>query len=278
MYDAKLSTRTKLNTIRTIRQQLTSNPDRLKLFKNTVFAQWLNIKTFEHDNHLLHYLLQHQRFVENPNTNTPLYFDVWGHTLEFRREDMCLVLGFRFGDVCLDNLKKRKSGFGKRMLTFLKERRIEKIISLNQTMLFRILDDTVEFDELSNDDVVRLCLVLFLENVFLGKQDRNLISNEILVLVDDFYAWNAFPWGEYIWLEFHKKIYNVHSKVRDRHLLEIASKGDRYTAAYTVCGFAFALKVCIIHNYYSENASFYLSVKWKRLYNQLITSLYELEY
>ncbi|PWA68181.1 F-box domain-containing protein [Artemisia annua] len=170
VYDAKLSTRTKLNTIKTIRQQLSSNPDRLKLFKNTVFGQWLHIKSYEHDNHLLHYLLQHQRYVENPNMYTPMYFDLWGNSLEFRREDMCLVLGFRFGDVSLDHLKKRQSGF------------------------------------------------------------------------DDFYAWNAFPWGEYIWIEFHNKIYNAISKVRDRHLLEIASKGDHYTATYTLCGFAFALK------------------------------------
>ena len=246
VYDAKVSTRTKLHYIKTIRQRLSTNPDRLKLFKSTVFGHWLQIKTQEHDNHLLHYLLQHQRSVENPNINTPIYFDIWGNSLEFRREDMCLVLGFRCGAFSLEALRKRQSCFGKRLLTFLKERRSEKITNIKVEHLFRILSDKVEFDELSNDDAVRLCLLLFLENIFMGKQERNLIPNEILVLVDDFYAWNAFPWGEYIWVEFHNKIYNAVSKVRDRHLIEIASKGDRYTATYTLCGFAFALKVCII--------------------------------
>ena len=255
MYDAKVSTRTKLHYINTIRQKLCSNPERLKLFKNTVFGRWLQIKTYEHDNHLLHYLLQHQRPVENPNINTPMYFDLWGKSLEFRREDMCLVLGFRFGDVSLEHLRKRQSGFGKRILNFLRERRAEKISHIKAEHLFRILVDNFEFDELSNDDAVRVCLLLFLENIFMGKQERNLISNEILVLVDDFYAWNAFPWGEYIWVEFHKRVYNALSKVRDRHLLEIASKGDRYTATYTLCGFAFALKVRIIHNYNDFNIS-----------------------
>ncbi|PWA76715.1 phospholipase-like, Aminotransferase-like mobile domain protein [Artemisia annua] len=252
VYDAKLSTRTKLNIIKTIRQQLSSNPDRLKLFKNTVFGQWLHIKSYEHDNHLLHYLLQHQRYVENPNLNTPMYFDIWGHSLEFCREDMCLVLGFRFGDDSLDHLKKHQSGFGKRILTFLKERRTEKISNIKADQLFQILTDTVEFDELSNDDVVRLCILLFLENIFMGKQERKLISNEILVLVDDFYAWNTFPWGEYIWIEFHKKIYNAISKVRDRHLLEIATKGHRYIATYTLCGFAFALKIWLLESYHNS--------------------------
>lgn len=243
-----MSTRTKLHYIKKISQKLNFNPERLNFFKSTVFGQWLNIKTYEHDNHLLHYLLQHQRDVENPDINTPMYFDISGHTLEFGREDMCLVLGFRFGDVSLDHLKKRQSGFGKRMLSFLKESCSEKISAIKTEHLVRILNDQVEFDELSNDDAVRLCLLLFLENIFMGKQERNVIPNEILVLVDDFYAWNAFPWGEYIWVEFHKKVYNAVSNVRDRHLTEIASKGDRYTATYTLCGFAFALKVGTFHN------------------------------
>lgn len=244
-----MSTRTRLHYIRTIRQKLSSNPDRLNLFKRSVFGQWLNIKTYDTDNHLLHYLLQHQRYVENPDINTPLYFDIRGNTLEFGRQDMCLILGFRFGTVSIDHLKKRQSGFGKRMLTFLKERRTEKITKISVEYLYRVLSDQDEFEELSNDDAVRVCLLIYLENIFMGKQERNVIPNEILVLVDDIYAWNAFPWGEYIWAEFHKKIYNVVPKLRDRHMIEIAAKGNAYTATYTLCGFAFALKVSTFHAY-----------------------------
>ena len=79
----------------------------------------------------------------------------------------------------------------------------------------------------------------------MGKQERSLISENILVLVDDLYAWNAFPWGEYIWVEFHNKVYNAVLKVRHRHLSEIAKRGDSYVSTYTLCGFAFALKVSV---------------------------------
>ncbi|PWA44200.1 phospholipase-like protein [Artemisia annua] len=242
-YHAKVSTRTKLHYLRTIRQKLSANRERLSLFKSTVFGDWLNIKTHFHDNHLLHYLLQHQRKVQNPDINTPFYFDIGQHSLEFGRQEMCLILGFRFGDVSFAHCHKRKSGFKARILKILRENLRERTQTIKAEHLLKILNDPFEFGSLTNDDAVRVCLLLILESVFMGKQERSLISENILVLVDDLYAWNAFPWGEYIWEEFHNKVYNAVLKVRDRHLSEIAEKGASYVATYTLCGFAFALKV-----------------------------------
>lgn len=215
------------------------------MFKSTVFGDWLKIKTYFHDNHLLHYLLQHQREVENHDINTPFYFDIGQHSLEFGRQEMCLILGFRFGDVSFAPCHKRQSGFKARILKILRESLRERTSTIKASHLLKILNDPFEFGSLTNDDAVRLCLLLILENVFMGKQERCVISDEILVLVDDLYAWNAFPWGEYIWVEFHNRIYNSVLKVRERHLTEIAEKGPSYNATYTLCGFAFALKVSV---------------------------------
>lgn len=156
-----------------------------------------------------------------------------------------MILGFRFGDVSFAHCHKRKSGFKTRILKILRESLRERTNTIKAEHLLKILNDPVEFGELSNDDAVRLCLLLILENVFMGKQERSLIPENILVLVDDLYAWNAFPWGEYIWEEFHNRVYNAVLKVRERHLTEIAEKGSRHVATYTLCGFAFALKVSV---------------------------------
>ena len=188
LYHAKVSTRTKLHYLRTIRHKLSPNRERLALFKSTVFGDWLNIKTHSHDNHLLHYLLQHQREVQNSDINTPFYFDIGQHSLEFGRQEMCLILGFRFGDVSFAQCHKRKSGFKTCILQILRENRRERTQTIKTEHLVKILNDPFEFDSLTNDDAVRCCLLIILENVFMGKQERSLIDEHILVLVDDLYA------------------------------------------------------------------------------------------
>ncbi|GKE46861.1 hypothetical protein Tco_1478119 [Tanacetum coccineum] len=42
---------------------LSSNPNRLKLFRRTVFGSWLDLPSHYNDNHLMHNVLQHQVMV-----------------------------------------------------------------------------------------------------------------------------------------------------------------------------------------------------------------------
>lgn len=107
--------RTKLHILKTIAKQLALKPNALNLFKKSVFGAWLNIKTEEHDNHMLHFLLLHQRRIENANTKIPFYFDIGHHTLEFGRKEFCLLTGFRFGDVSLKHFEDCVSSFRARV-------------------------------------------------------------------------------------------------------------------------------------------------------------------
>ncbi|GKD39134.1 hypothetical protein Tco_1259341 [Tanacetum coccineum] len=63
-----------------------------------------------------------------------------------------------------------------------------------------------DFNNLLDDDVVRVCLLLALDFVFMGFELRHVISKEVLNLVDDFSAWDNFPWVQHIWKEFHNKM------------------------------------------------------------------------
>ncbi|GJT10217.1 hypothetical protein Tco_0857259 [Tanacetum coccineum] len=60
--------------------------------------------------------------------------------------------------------------------------------------LNKLLNNHTEFNKLLDDDVVRVCLLLALDFVFMGFKLRHVIANELLGLVDDLLAWNDFPW------------------------------------------------------------------------------------
>nr|GEY31200.1 phospholipase-like protein [Tanacetum cinerariifolium] len=59
--------------------------------------------------------------------------------------------------------------------------------------LNKLLNNHTEFNKLLDDDVVRVCLLLALDFVFMGFELRHVIANEILGLADDLSAWNDFP-------------------------------------------------------------------------------------
>nr|GEV32606.1 phospholipase-like protein [Tanacetum cinerariifolium] len=103
-----------------------------------------------------------------------------------------------------------------------------------------------------DEDAVQLCLLIASELVFIGKEKRNFLTKHIMWLVDDFDAWNAFPWGEYTWDKFYQKTVNVVSKLTEHHLAEL-KKNPNLNATYNLYGFAWAFKV---------SESYSISKKW----------------
>ncbi|GKA32441.1 clavaminate synthase-like protein [Tanacetum coccineum] len=144
------------------------------------------------------------RNVKDPSTDIPFIFDIGPNTIEFERREFCLVTGFLFGDCSLDHLKGVNSCFRERVFP---EKSSVKGLDLN-----KLLNNHTEFNKLLNDDVVRVCLLLALDFVFMGFVLRHVIANELFRLVDDLSALNDFPWGGYMWKELHKRVYNNDSK------------------------------------------------------------------
>ncbi|GKE03491.1 phospholipase-like protein, partial [Tanacetum coccineum] len=234
VYDAKVSIRCKLHILQTIRSKLSWKVDRLGMFSRTVFGPWLNIQTTLHDNHLLNFLLQHQRYVEDPSIDIPFIFDIDGRTLELGRQDFCLITGFRFGKISLDPKEKDRSQF--------RERVFPETPNLNGQLLLDLVKNDVAFNNLDDDDVVRVCLLLALDYVFMGQEIKHVLLKPIVNLVDNLSEWDKFPWGEYMWREFHKRVYNVVAKHREYHL-KMLGNNPRYVANYALYGFVFPLKI-----------------------------------
>ncbi|GJU77455.1 phospholipase-like protein [Tanacetum coccineum] len=84
-------------------------------------------------------------------------------------------------------------------------------------------DDLMELftnDELwfgiSDHDAVRVCLLLVATIVFMGRETRYNILDNVLELVDDLPIWNSYPWGEYFWRIFYRRTFNVLHRKNER--------------------------------------------------------------
>ncbi|GJT54932.1 adenylate kinase [Tanacetum coccineum] len=89
----------------------------------------------------------------------PFIFDIDGHTFEYGREDFCLITGFRFDKLNLDPDEEYHSEF--RMRVF------PKIENLKGEHLLELVNKDVKFAKFDDEDVVRVCLLLALDFVFM---------------------------------------------------------------------------------------------------------------
>ena len=101
---------------------------------------------------------------------------------------------------------------------------------------------------LSDEDCVRLCIIILVERTFMGKQPKQPVDDTFLHLLEDFSALNEYPWGSRIW-EL------TYSQLDTGLQLRTVQSGMKYT----LVGFIWAFKVitfviyCIVSHivYYS---------------------------
>lgn len=240
VYTVKISIRSSVKLLQDIKGQLKSNRKRELLFRSSVFGPWLDIPYASNDSHLMNYVLQHQVSVSNICPDCPITYHIGDHYLQFGRKEFCLITGFRFGKV--------KTKPGKVLPPFVDrvfpEKKKMAVQSVKGTDLLKLLKDD-RWSTISDDDAVRVCLLIACELVFMGREDRNVIPNHIMSLVEDFDEWNSFPWGEYMWDKFYRRTVNVVPKRSEHHLTEIGNNPN-FTPTYNLYGFAWAFKVRII--------------------------------
>ncbi|GJU74416.1 hypothetical protein Tco_1265821 [Tanacetum coccineum] len=84
--------------------------------------------------------------------------------------------------------------------------------------LFALFYDEEKISKLSDEDAIRLCLLLSLEVIFMGRDLVSVVDDVYLRMVNDLDAWNLFPWGEHVWRQLYDSIRNVSSKHKLEHL------------------------------------------------------------
>ncbi|GJV46389.1 phospholipase-like protein [Tanacetum coccineum] len=113
--------------------------------------------------------------------------------------------------------------------------------------LFALFDDEEKFSKLSDEDAIRLCLLLSLEVIFMGRELVSVVDDVYLRMVNDLDAWNSFPWGEHIWRQLYDSIRNVSSKHKLEHLAGL-KRNPNHVPSYSLTGFLFAFKIWIIES------------------------------
>ncbi|GKF05901.1 hypothetical protein Tco_0036569, partial [Tanacetum coccineum] len=104
-----------------------------------------------------------------------------------------------------------------------------------------LIDDEEKFSKVSDEDAIRLCLLLSLEVIFMGRELVSVVDDVFLRMVDNLDAWNTFPWGEHIWRQLNDSIRNVSSKHKLEHL-DGLRKNLNHVPSYSLSGFLFAFK------------------------------------
>ncbi|GJT39375.1 hypothetical protein Tco_0939240 [Tanacetum coccineum] len=98
---------------------------------------------------------------------------------------------------------------------------------------------------ISHHDVVRVCLLLVPTIVFMGRESSYYIPDNVLELVDDFPAWNTYPWGEYFWRTLYLRTLNVVPRKNERDLKKkkkVQETPKKKKKTYNFYGFVLSLK------------------------------------
>ncbi|GJW28333.1 hypothetical protein Tco_0045208 [Tanacetum coccineum] len=76
----------------------------------------------------------------------------------------------------------------------------------------------------------------------MGREEFLNVPLHILTLAEDFFGWNSFPWGEYMWRYFYKRTLNVVENHAEK-------KDPKKMTTYNLNRFVWALKIWILESY-----------------------------
>nr|GEV79380.1 putative reverse transcriptase domain, ribonuclease H-like domain, aspartic peptidase domain protein [Tanacetum cinerariifolium] len=167
----------------------------------------------------------------------PLIYFNEGHSLHFGHPEFALITSLSFGTV----------NFGLYTSVELKFRNkvFPHKLGLSVTNLdVGVIEDEETFRKLCDQDSIRLCLILALEVLFMGRLLTYSVDDTLFWLVENLEDWNCFPWGEHIWTHLYDEIKNVLEKHSDEHYFGM-KKDHMHVTTYTLSGFVFAFQILL---------------------------------
>ncbi|XP_071699361.1 uncharacterized protein [Rutidosis leptorrhynchoides] len=188
-----------MSLIREIKNKLT--PAQTKIFRETCFGHWLDIKCDDNDSGYIHCLLMNQsdrpkRFVINGREICEEPEELWfrvtrDHVIRCGRREFYLVTGMRFGPVTsfIYWIGQERSDFDHSISSrvFIKRHSGQRHLSEFHDAFFK--------DELkgTDKDKVIVAIALIINLCFLGKQLRDSVNDDMLLLLEDFELMNKYP-------------------------------------------------------------------------------------
>ncbi|GKA22206.1 phospholipase-like protein [Tanacetum coccineum] len=153
-------------------------------------------------------MLRKQHKVDASHYDMPLIYYTEGHSLHFGRPEFALITGLPFGHVNFGLYTSGELKFRNRVFP-------HKLgLSVTNLDVIGVIEDEETFQKLCDQDSIRLCLILCLEVIFMGRLLTCPVDDTLFRLVESLEDWNCFPWGEHIWTHLYDQIQNVIEKHR----------------------------------------------------------------
>ncbi|GKD20555.1 phospholipase-like, aminotransferase-like mobile domain protein, partial [Tanacetum coccineum] len=185
---------------------------------------------------MIHYILQKQCCIDDDSFDFPLIYSFNGHSLHSGRREFCLITGFKFGSLSFREYRNGDILFRNWLFS-------EKIgYDVKIIDVLALIEDEEKFSKVIDEDIIRLCLLLSLVVIFIGRELVSVVDDVFFRIVDNLDARNSFPWGEHIWRQLYDAIRNVSSKHKLEHL-DGLRKPRNYVPSYSLSGFLFAFKL-----------------------------------
>ncbi|GKB66415.1 phospholipase-like protein [Tanacetum coccineum] len=202
VFDAKVAIRETLLTLTTIKELLgqSVNEKRITKFSSTVFGKWLDFPAYSNDNLLLNYIFQHEvKQEQNNDVCPPIRYKIGNNNFEFGRQEFCLITGFAFGKIPrVDTFKGlQNSPFCDRVFS---DKIAEPLKKVRVSDLLKLIRKPEMWYGLSDEDSVKVCLLLVSNIVFMGRESKNYIADNLIEFIDNLTAWDAYH-GENIFGE-----------------------------------------------------------------------------
>ncbi|KAK0583591.1 hypothetical protein LWI29_038521 [Acer saccharum] len=249
-FPSRVSGHCNWESIRLIKSYLT--PTQIKLFKATCFGHFLDVsdmvaKYMVLSGQFCHHILLRECHVKNVDDNaSSLWYHVGKGLIRFSPVEFNLVSGLAFVEYSESTSELFKQTNSRLRRTYFQGSKVKVKMIVDW---FRNLGPN---NKISDDDVVKLALILLLEMTLVGKDDRTSILYWALELVDDLEAFNKFLWGSFIYARIfnslstylHGRDDKFKIKFNDDKLEEnvdgpVRRKGEKYN----VYGFLSAFQV-----------------------------------
>ncbi|GJZ78837.1 phospholipase-like protein, partial [Tanacetum coccineum] len=158
-------------------------------------------------------MLRKQHKVDASHYDMPLIYYTEGHSLHFGRPEFALITGLPFGHVNFGLYTSGELKFRNRVFP-------HKLgLSVTNLDVIGVIEDEETFQKLCDQDFIRLCLILCLEVIFMGRLLTCPVDDTLFRLVESLEDWNCFPWD------------------------------GMYVPTYTLSGFVFAFQVRIFDSF-----------------------------
>ncbi|GJU51971.1 phospholipase-like protein [Tanacetum coccineum] len=133
-------------------------------------------------------MLRKQHKVDDSHYDMPLIYYIEGHGLHFGHPEFALITGLPFGPISFALYTSGELKFRNRVFP-------HKLgLSVTNLDVIGVIEDEEIFGKLGDEDSIRLCLILALEVIFMGRLLTCPVDDTLFRFVENLEDWNCFPW------------------------------------------------------------------------------------